>query len=173
MSCKRYKEMLPLYVTGDLSRAEEQEVDHHVEGCAECRAEVDKLAEVVAMLTPDESDSLSEVEKLRMEKEIYRRLAGRSGADAVVRDDRTPMRILLGIAAAVVFFFMGYLTSDLMTEPTNGGRPMAQLERGSGVVAEYRRAVASGYRFSAEGLKVIARGKAALAKKPGQPTNGE
>jgi len=64
MNCKRYKDALPLYATGDLDSSIREKLEEHLKVCPDCRAELEKLSDVVAMLSPTGSDSLTDIEKL-------------------------------------------------------------------------------------------------------------
>ena len=43
MNCKKYIDLLPLYVTGDLTKGDIDDVRHHLEICDTCKEDVKKL----------------------------------------------------------------------------------------------------------------------------------
>ncbi|MCB0870325.1 MAG: anti-sigma factor [Solirubrobacterales bacterium] len=50
---QRFKEQLPAYALGALDPAERGDLRHHLEGCAECRAELEWLAPATTILAAD------------------------------------------------------------------------------------------------------------------------
>ncbi len=159
MSCKRYKDALPLYVTGDLDPDEHSKLDEHLKVCPRCRTEFEKFSDVVAMLSPTGSDNLTDLEKLRLENAVYRRLAAESSGTR-----RTPgiIGIIIRVAAVLVIFFSGYGAQSLVSELDQDQQTLPGVIEASVGMMRQRPAIASRLRFSAEGLKVIARGKSAL-----------
>jgi hypothetical protein len=50
MTCEQAKEYIADYLAGSLSRTENEELQHHFEGCAPCKQEAESLAETWRML---------------------------------------------------------------------------------------------------------------------------
>ena len=48
---KRLRVLLSSYVDGEVSEAEAREVDRHLDGCAECRIELEELQATVSLLS--------------------------------------------------------------------------------------------------------------------------
>ena len=166
MNCERYKDMLPLYVSGDLTPKESEQIKKHLDTCADCQTEFKGLSEIAAMLAPTNSDSLSDIEKLRLENQIYHRLAESTSKNLWARTGFRPAGVLLRIAAVFAIFFLGYGARPLISGSGEGYQPTARVTEMSLDLTKYRQAPASMLRFSAEGLRVIARGRSALTIEP-------
>jgi len=160
MKCEQYKELLPLYITGDLEQSEAESIARHLEGCTACRSIYDSLRETANVLKDNGNPPLSELEKLTMEREIYRRLVRPETGQSVKK------RWLLQIAAGIALFFLGfgarYITSDKASQPPL--KPIYTVES-TMASAEYKLDKAPGMRLSSQGLKLIARGKSELQSK--------
>ena len=51
MTCARARHRLSAWLEGDLGHAERERVRSHLDGCGECRAELDALKQTVAGLS--------------------------------------------------------------------------------------------------------------------------
>ncbi|MCK4606693.1 MAG: zf-HC2 domain-containing protein [candidate division Zixibacteria bacterium] len=161
MNCKRYKDALPMYAAGDLDSSERDKLEGHLKVCPDCRAELEKLSDVVTMLSPTGSDSLTDIEKLRLENAVYRRLAAKSSG---ANKTHGITGLIIRVAAVLVIFFSGYGAQTLISGPDKDQQTMPGVfEASLGMMSRQRPVIASGLRFSPEGLKIIARGKSALA----------
>ncbi len=159
MNCKRYKDALPLYATGDLDSSIREKLEEHLKVCPDCRAELEKLSDVVAMLSPTGSDSLTDIEKLRLENAVYRRLVAKSSG--AYKSQRVT-GLIIRVAAVLVIFFSGYGVQSLVSGLDKDQQTMPGVFEASLSMSRQRQAIASRMRFSPEGLKVIARGQSAL-----------
>lgn len=162
MNCKKYINLLPLYVTGDLDKAELDDVKAHLKLCENCREELKQVSEIASMLTSTESSGMTELEKLKLENEIYRKLA----KEKILTDSENKSSItinLLRVAAALIIFFIGFSVKSIITEPKavkdyNDAQVMlTSLEKTGN-----QRLVSSGLRFSEAGFKLIANGKSSV-----------
>ncbi len=159
MNCKKYINMLPLYATGDLDKAELDNVKAHLDSCDKCRDEFKQLNELVSSLRTNSNTGLSDFEKLKLENNILRKLTKEKILNVPVQRSSISIN-LLRIAAAVILFFMGFSIKSIMTEPetkeefNNAQVMLTSLER-----TEAQRSIPSGMRFSEAGFKLIASGK--------------
>ena len=154
--------MLPLYATGDLDKSELEDVKAHLELCENCREELKQVSEITSILTSIKSTGMTELEKLKLENELYRKLA----KEKILTDTNRRSSItinLLRVAAALIIFFIGFSVKSIMTEPEavkdyNDAQVMlTSLEKTGN-----QRLVSSGLRFSEAGFKLIASGKASV-----------
>jgi anti-sigma factor RsiW len=163
MNCDLYKDSLPLYASGDLGPPESERLAQHLDVCPTCRAEYEKLTEIVAVLAPTDSERLTDSEKLRMENEVYRRLAQKANRNHQQRKTSVAARVILRVAAALLLFILGYSTRSLVSGLYEGPHATARVLRTSGSSAQYEQALASGLRFSSHGLKAIAGDRTAMS----------
>jgi predicted anti-sigma-YlaC factor YlaD len=154
--------MLALYVSGDLERSESEQLAKHLDVCSSCRSEFGRLSEIATMLSPANADSLTDMEKLRIETEIYRQLAEKANRDHPLRKGMSVAKVLLRVAAALLLLITGYSARSLVSELERPSQPTVKTLRHSPKTTKYRQALASGLRFSPEGFKVIAGGRSAL-----------
>ena len=158
MRCEQYFEMLPLYVSGDLTGDERAGLKQHLSECVRCRAERDRLSEVARMLAPSANDRLSELEKLRMENDILKRLvSGDKTESAPRRSSATSLIIRIAVAAAI--FIIGFSVRPLVPV-SDQAPPVASATLTD--LAKYSSDFNAGMRFSKQGLRLIARGKSGL-----------
>jgi len=163
MNCDIYKDSLPLYASGDLGPEESEKLAQHLDVCPTCRAEYEKLSEIVAVLAPTDSERLTDLEKLRMESEVYRRLAEKASGNHLQRKRSVAARVILRVAAALLLFILGYSTRSFVSELYEGPHATTRVLRPSGSSAQYQQALASGLRFSSQGLKAIAGDRTAFS----------
>ena len=156
MNCDPYKDSLPLYASGDLGPEESEKLAQHLDVCPTCRAEYEKLSEIVAALAPTDSERLTDLEKLRLENEVYIRLARKASETHLRRKKSVTARVVLRVAAAFLLFILGYSARSFVSELHEGPHASARVLRPSGSSAQYEQALASGLRFSSQGLKAIA-----------------
>ncbi len=162
MSCDKYKDRIALIAMGEATDAERAAFEEHTAACADCRAEYERLREIVAMLTSAPGDAPTEIETLQMENEILRRLAVDSLRADTQRRNRSAMRMMIRVAAAIVLFACGYLAQPALKRLYEPAAPSARAVQPPITGAQIRLAMKSGYRFSGEGLAVIAHGTDAL-----------
>jgi len=162
MNCKKYINLLPLYATGDLDNEELDDVKAHLKLCVNCREELKQVSEIASMLSSSESTGMTELEKLKLENDIYRKLT----KEKIMTDSNKKSNItinLLRVAAALIIFFIGFSVKSIMTEPEtqmvydNAQVMLTSLERSSS-----QGLVSSGLRFSEAGFKLIASGKTSV-----------
>ena len=157
MKCDVCREYLPAYVLGDATLDQRSDIAEHLAGCVACREELQRLKEILQVLADDaRSDELSEVERLRLEKAVYRNLA--TAASTRKHVPGRSVGLYIRLAAALVLFALGYMSHSLLSKPesprtvvpaTQVAQSFASLDRG-----QYE-----SMRFSAAGLKVIAQGR--------------
>ena len=152
--------MIPLAVLDELDDDRRQRLDAHLNECEACHREMAELSEIGAMLADQPEDRLSELERLRIENKVLRRLAAGHGS-ATSSALRPYTRILSRVAAALILFLIGYLARPAVTDWFNGEPPVAQTDQLL-VLKQIDRSVGSGHRFSGEGLKLILHGRNAL-----------
>ncbi len=162
MSCEQFKDMLPLFVSGDLEQSESEQLAKHLDVCSSCRTEFGRLSEIATMLSPTDADGLTDMEKLRLETEIYRQLAEKAGGDHPPRKSLAVAKLSFRVAAALLLLITGYGARSLVLELEEPSQPTVKTLRYSSHSTKYRQALASGLRFSPEGFKVIAGGRSAL-----------
>ncbi|MEW6411314.1 MAG: zf-HC2 domain-containing protein [Candidatus Zixiibacteriota bacterium] len=171
MNCGKYEEELALYAMGELNCGKAEELRLHMEGCESCRDTVREYENMMTAFTRSKESDLTEIEKLRLENSVFRHVAARF----VLRSKGGRSRLvpyLLRVAAALVVFLFGYGVSHVF-DSSNRPVPVTSLQMMSGLTeGEYRYTTAtSQLRFSAEGLKLIARGQSALPDKKTRPTD--
>ena len=163
MNCDQYRDSLPLYVSGDLGPEESEKLAQHLDVCPACRAEYEKLSEIVAALSPTDSERLTDLEKLRMENEVYRRLSQKASRNYLRGKRPVAARAVLQIAAAFLLFILGYSARSFVSELYEGPRASARVLHSSRSSAQYEQALESGLRFSSQGLKAIAGDRTAIS----------
>ena len=160
MNCKKYINLLPLYATGDLDNAELDNVKAHLKLCENCREELKQVSEIASMLTSS-PEGMTELEKLKLENDIYRKLA----KEKVLTDSDNKSSItinLLRIAAALIIFFIGFSIKSIMTEPEANRVFDNQILLTSLEKSGSQLSVFSGLRFSEAGFKLIASGRSSV-----------
>lgn len=164
MNCDSYKDTLPLFASGDLGPKESENLAQHLDACPTCRAEYEKLTEIVAALAPTDSERLTDLEKLRLENEVYRRFARKANRNHQQRKRSVAARVILPVAAAFLLFILGYSTRSFVSELYEGPHASAPALSSPRSVAVYQQALASGLRFSSQGLKAIAGDRTAFSR---------
>lgn len=154
MSCDKYSEWLALHAIDELRSSDRQELERHLMSCEECRKELTQLRTVVRGLSDDSGDTLSEVERLGIEREVFRQLSHRSRRR--IAGGKRFVRSMIQVAAALAVFVTGYGVKSII----NGDAGLSpeirdRIELGS----HYGQTHASAIRFSTEGLKLITKGK--------------
>ena len=166
MNCPEYKDKISLLALGELPAGEKDDVEAHLEQCPDCRAEYESFLSVVGMYAVSRDDDLVPMEKLQLENDILRRLIEtRNKAQRSFRLTG-PWPAITRLAAALLIFFAGFAAQYFLGDL---GRPrQANVTEKSKIAATapLNRAIASGMRFSSQGLKVIAHGRAAIDVKP-------
>ena len=163
MSCGQYTDKLALMATGDLEPVERRELEQHLKECPSCRAELEELRVVVAMFGTGHADALTDIERLQLENEIYRKLAARGSHEPVARSGSRVVRTLLRMAAAIAIFALGYAAHALLTPPGQPEPTVPQFAQSWSTIPDDWKASALGLRLSPDGLRAIARGTIALS----------
>ena len=164
MNCRKYQDKLALLALGDLPRAERETLEAHIKDCPACRSEYESLCEVVSLYSPQPEDKLTAIDKLTLENNVLHQLLKDRQSRKMRARPRT-LTYLLRLAAAILIFFAGYAAPAFMTQTISPRQ--ATIGVGEKILAgQQNRALVSGLRFSADGLKVIARGKSALEINP-------
>lgn len=160
MTCEECRDRLPLIILDEIDPETRAEIDAHLNDCPGCRAELENLGKTSRLLTNDPADDLTRIERLELENAVFRRLADKS----IQASPSRPLALtyILRIAAAVALVVIGYGARVLVAEPPEAAGPVEIR------CSEIDEAIGSGMRFSAAGLKVIARGRQALAAETGR-----
>jgi predicted anti-sigma-YlaC factor YlaD len=144
---------------GELTPDQAERVKDHLALCEDCRRKFDDISLVVRQLSTDETEGLSEIEKLRLENKVLRRLTlpvtGERGAGPYL------FRQLWRVAAVAAVLVVGYFSYPVLSperkEQSEGGRPTVSTMVSAGDVQ-----LSGSMRLSGQGLRVIARGKKVL-----------
>lgn len=160
MTCKKYRDLMAGAALGDLPETEQINFERHLAGCDSCRGEYHRMRLLTRTLNSAPTVSLSEVDRLRLENAVYRRLAEPT---LWQKYGRNPMpRKLIRIAAAVVLVGLGYFAHPLLSGSSKPD-PAIAAPPATSTLAVYQRDFPSGSRFTGAGFKAIAYGrKAAL-----------
>jgi anti-sigma factor RsiW len=163
MKCNECRALLPVLALGELPDEQRGDVEDHLKICASCQAEMEQIQGICRGLEEDaQGDSLSEVERLRIESAVYKRLAASESAYRL-RHNRL-LTVLTRVAAAIILFALGFTVHSFITDHTQP-ETIRHVQQANPSLTEYEYGVSSSMRFSAAGLKVIAQGrKAALAE---------
>jgi len=160
MNCEKYAELMALVALGEASEMERDEVMRHVETCERCRSEYDELTGIAGALAADPTEELTEVEQLKLENRVLRRVRTR------LRDGNQ-WQVVMRIAAAVILFGLGYATNLVIGHSAEGTQPLPMAVERALTREEMLRAVGPGVRFSAVGLRAITLGKQAWLNQEG------
>jgi len=163
MNCKRFKDKLPLLVLGELEQKEQDELERHLNECDECREELDSLREITDILGSGDEARLGELEQLKLEREIYRRLAVHTNRGETMPLTGRVFKLLIRIAAVVLIFLAGYTAYPLISEQVDSQPLNARIEKSLNADADIIETLGN-KRFTPQGLLVIARGKEVLKK---------
>jgi anti-sigma factor RsiW len=160
MSCKEYTEWLAYYAIDGLAPQDKAELEKHLKSCDECRVELAQLLATVKILSYDVHKPLTEVEKLNIEREVFRKLS--SQIHHRETKGKRIIRLMVQIAAAIIIFIMGYYMQAVINDDTGEGQMLTTVEQ-IRQVTDYSQICASTMRFSKEGLTLIAKGKKSLS----------
>lgn len=161
MNCDRCKDLLPLKATGDLDEKELDELEGHLAECSECRNEAAEFDQLTASLARSDSDRLTELERLKLENALLKKLiAPRTGRRSA--SGFPARRVLVRLAASIVLVVAGFFLNSVLRSQSE--RAEAESDRMLLTLSSVsdNTGIATGHRFSAAGLKLIARGKSAL-----------
>jgi anti-sigma factor RsiW len=163
MTCQEYRELMPALALGECPTEQRRKLEAHLATCPACDAEFRRLKEICRILEEDAyADELSEIDSLRIESTLYRRLA----AEAPTRR-RWPNRtfgLISAIAAGLALFVLGYGARSFVTSPRVPSTKVT-AQSASSTLAQYEGGLSQGGRFSAVGLKTIALGWEGVVKK--------
>ena len=171
MNCIRFKDRLPLLVLGELDPKEQEELERHIATCEECRKELEDLQEITAILNDEGRESLAELEQLRLENEIYRKLAVKALKENAPATGRV-FKLLVRVAAVLVVFLAGYAAYPLFTRQADYGPLNTRLEKNLDDETELMSSLGS-RRLTAQGFLIIAKGKNALSGKNPVTSHGD
>lgn len=158
MNCRKYRDLMAAAALGELSESDKRGFDTHLEGCESCRTEFERMRQLSQLLAVDPGDSLSELDRLRLENSVYRRLAEPSVWPKYGRNHMP--RTLIRIAAALVLVGLGYLAHPLLSQESQPN-PALTTQPIASTLTVYERDLPAGSRFTAGGFKVIAHGRKA------------
>jgi len=125
MKCEQVREQFPDYLTGEVATASQKDIDAHLAGCAECRAELSSLNAIWSKLAslPQEVPSPASEARFHAMLEAYRqgmKQADRDASRRVTLSDWLsglwPRQPALQFAIAVVLFALGLLIGPAFTQ---------------------------------------------------------
>lgn len=160
MSCKEYAERLAHYAIDGLAPPDKAALEKHLESCDACRVELAQLQAMVKILSYDAHEPLTEIEKLNIEREVFRKLSSQIHRQKT--KSKRIIRLTVQIAAAIVIFVMGYRAKAIINNDNRQGRTLTTMEQ-IRQVTDHSQIYASTLRFSKEGLTLIAKGKKSLS----------
>lgn len=143
---EKYRKNLALHAFGELNEAERAELEAHLAGCAECRAELEQLralrraAPAQPAWEPDEA-ALQSLRN-RVSREIRRRAHKSTGFGGQLLNFLQPAPLLrIGLAAAlfIIGFFLG--RQGLPSKPGDADAVLQELLTASGQVQSGNSAV--------------------------------
>lgn len=105
MTHDRCSELLPLLLAGRLDAEEALEVEHHLEGCPECRAELRGLTALASDLTP-----LTDFERVKLRRAVRDSLPAAAAPRASIWSKAAPF---ISVAAALLILGFGLTSLDL------------------------------------------------------------
>ena len=158
MSCDKFKELILDNLLEEPDANNNPELRKHINTCNACRLEYERIQSAVQALKPGKGEGLSLVEKLRLENNIYEaRLKRLSGGNLGI----LWLKRLAAIAAALIFFFLGYSIRSLH-QVSLPDRNMASAEKNIEELMNAPFSRISGQHISPQGLLLIAKGSKAL-----------
>lgn len=155
MNCEKYKDRLELLLFDELGVDEAAELNKHLSECEDCQKQYDELKEVIKIIEPDKSISLTPEEKADMLIQLNRYF---THAQPVPRSNI--FSTLMKVAAAIIIFTMGFYTNSLI----NPAPKDIQQISNQMLAANVTQSSLKNYRLSSAGFKLIAKGKAAMEK---------
>ena len=161
MKCSECLDLMPMLALGEGPMDRQQEMEAHLAACPGCSEQFRSLNEICRVLKTDgQSDDLSEFERMRLESAVYWQLAVH--VPPRQRLWNRPLSLVSGVAAGVALFVLGYYAHSFVAVPESPEKVIA-TESASPSLAAYGGEFNGSLRFSAAGLKAIAKGrKAAL-----------
>ena len=109
MSCEQFKPMITGYVDGELSVEQGQQLETHLQGCADCKEELDKLRQLKEDLAMVKLKEPSDLELAQYWSSVYNRL------------ERGIGWILFSVGAIVVLCYGGFkLIEEVIKDPSVG-----------------------------------------------------
>ena len=164
MNCNKYRDLIPLYGMRGLDNQLKEELKKHLETCPDCRNELESISKVINALYTKDVDSLTEIEKIKMERELYRQMATCRVTKFRPKIVSYWPKMLLRVAAVFVVFLLGFMVRHIISIDKDANHPEYQIAESTLVMNDIDWSDRPGLRFSAAGFKVIARGKSALKK---------
>ncbi|KAA3632778.1 MAG: zf-HC2 domain-containing protein [Calditrichaeota bacterium] len=154
MNCKRFKELIPLYVLNELTGDEKSDVDNHLETCEECKIEITEYQEMINILSTKNESGVSKNELKEIKNSVYT-----SVLQSAVRakPESNIVKNILQIAAAVIIFFAGYSVSSFYSASYQPINRFTINQSESELTESFKI-----YKNSKIGLKIIAKGKNAI-----------
>ena len=138
--CEHYRALLPEYWSGAISVIQHKEVEKHLTGCSECRAESEYLARVWSNLEliPAEAPSPALRARFYESLDAYRRGAEEFEKPVVARQQWWWTRPLFQFAAAAAMLAVGVLvgrTFEFRKDTTQLGELKGEVDRMRQLVA--------------------------------------
>ena len=109
MSCEKFKPLITGYVDGELSEDQKQQLETHLQGCAGCKEELDKLRQLKEDLAMVKLKEPSDLELQQYWSGVYNRL------------ERGIGWILFSVGAIIVLCYGGFkLIEEVIKDPSVG-----------------------------------------------------
>jgi hypothetical protein len=118
-ACRDWRESLGAYVLGHLPEDERAAVSAHIEGCAACRAEVESLEPLVALLPMADPAQLATAPT--PPAELGDRIAARVARESGGRQRRRRRRWAFGLSAATATAAAAAVLALIIFSPGTGG----------------------------------------------------
>jgi len=144
MSCDKFKEMILDSILDEQDSKNYDTLQNHIHICDDCRLEYKQLYAAVEILRPESNEGMRPGEKLELENRIFNTQLQRLS----IRDSRAIVfKRLAAVAAAFIFFFIGFLSRSFYQEGSNlKGR--ASMEEGIEGFIKQQLSDSSGQRVS-------------------------
>lgn len=160
MTCNECLDLMPMFALGEGPMDRRHDMEAHLAACSGCSDQFRRLNEICRVLKEDgQSDDLSEFERMRLERAVYRQLAVDVPARHRLRN--RPLSLVTGIAAGFALFVLGYYAHSFVAAPKSPGTVIT-TESANSSLAAYEDEFNGSRRFSAAGLKAIANGRKAV-----------
>jgi len=158
MSCDKFKEMILNSILDEQSNEAGDMLQSHIQTCDDCRHEYEQLCAAVGILKSGPNESMLPVEKLRFQNRIYKAQLSRLSA----RNNRSvALKRLSAIAAALIFFFLGFSSRSFYQEDFGPKESVSREERIEDLIKQQISDL-PGQRVSHRGFLLIAKGRKAI-----------
>ena len=151
--CKLFIDKLALLALDELSEDEARQINQHLTECDSCTKHLEELLELTSALSQSPEDEITELEKLRVESAIYRRLAETLSTTLSRKWISSTLKLAASLALIALGYWSGTISSEqqpFRPEPPATASLLASLGRNENIAS---------FRLSPQGLRLIARGR--------------